>query len=573
MKNKYHIKTSFLILGMMSLILSCKNSSVQNQPKDKYATFDWFEYKGDDAVYKQFDKTPDQYLNPVLAGFYPDPSIVRAGEDYYLVNSTFSYYPGIPIFHSKDLVNWQQIGNVLDRPSQLNLDSLPISNGVFAPAINYHDSTFYVINTIVGRGGNFFVTAKNPAGPWSDPTWLKEIDGIDPSFFFDDNGKAFIVNNGPPAEKPLYEGHRAIWIQEFDIAAQKLTGPRKVIINGGVDISKKPIWIEGPHLIKTQGFYYLMAAEGGTAEDHSEVIFRSKTPWGPFVPFAKNPILTQRHLDPARSNPVTCTGHADLVETQKGEWWAVFLGCRPYESNLYNTGRQTFMMPVKWTDGWPLITSGEETIPFINQRPDLPLQQSANIPLNGNFTCIDEFNDSLLALNWNFIRTPREKWYEISEGSLKINARPMSIDSMSQQPSFIGRRQQHAFCTASTTMKYSPSKIGDKAGLVIFQNEKFYYLLALTKTEKGTEIEVVQSNNGNSKQGTKILAENKINLPENGQIFLKIEARGKYYDFFYALEPNNWSMLIENVDATLLSTSKAGGFVGAYFGMYAYSVD
>jgi xylan 1,4-beta-xylosidase len=571
MKNKYiFIKTSVLIYGLLNLIISCKDSSDKTQQKINYAIFDWFEYKGNDPVYKELEKTSDQYLNPVLAGFYPDPSIVRVGEDYYLVNSSFSYYPGIPVFHSKDMVNWVQIGHVLDRPSQLKLDSLGISRGVFAPAISYYDSTFYVINTLVDGIGNFYVTAKNPAGPWSDPILL-DFEGIDPAFFFDDNGKAYIVNNGSPKKEPLYDGHRAIWIQEFDLTTQKLIGPRKVIINGGVDITKKPIWIEGPHLYKTQGYYYLMAAEGGTAEDHSEVIFRSKSPWGPFIPFNKNPILTQRHLDPNRFNPITCTGHADLVETQKGEWWAVFLGCRPYENNFYNTGRQTFMLPVEWADGWPVIALGDENVAYIHQRPDLPLQESPKIPLNGNFTFRDEFNDSILAFNWNFIRTPHEKWFDISEGSIKIKARPMSIDSLTQQPSFIGRRQQHAFCTASTLMKFIPSKTGDKAGLIIFQNEKFYYLLALTKNEKGNEIELIQSDN--AKVGTKVMAETKINLPENGQVFLKIEARGKYYDFFYALEPDNWSMLIENVDATLLSTTKAGGFVGAYFGMYAFSVD
>jgi len=557
----------------MSLAISCKNHKVQEQKQPEYASFDWFEYKGNDPVYKELEKTPDQYLNPILAGSYPDPSMVRVGEDYYLVNSTFSYFPGIPVFHSKDLVNWEQIGNVLDRPSQLNLDSLPISYGVFAPAINFHDSTFYVINTIVGRGGNFFVTAKNPAGPWSEQTWLNEIDGIDPSFFFDDNGKAYIVNNGPPVEKSLYNGHRAIWIQEFDIASQKLTGSRKVIVNGGVDITKKPIWIEGPHLIKTQGYYYLIAAEGGTGEDHSEVVFRSKSPMGSYVPYDKNPILTQRNLNPNRINPITCTGHADFVETQKGEWWAVFLGCRPYESNYYNTGRETYLMPIKWTDGWPVVTKGDETVAYLHQRPNLSLQQTPKIPLNGNFTIKDDFSDSLLAMNWYFIRTPREKWYEISEGLLKIQARHESIDSLAKQPSFIGRRQQHAYCTASTAMKFLPSKIGDKAGLMIFQNEKYYYFLGLAKNEKGTIVELEQSNNTNSKQGPKILASSKVSLPDSGEIYLKIEARGKFYDFFYALEPNNWTMLIENIDASQLSTSKAGGFVGAFFGMYAYSVE
>jgi xylan 1,4-beta-xylosidase len=201
------------------------------------AVFEWFEYSGHDAVFAP-PLPPASYRNPILAGFYPDPSICRVGGDYYLVNSSFSWYPGIPIFHSRDLVHWTQLGYVLDRPSQLKLDGLGVSRGVFAPAIRWHDGVFYVINTLVDAGGNFYVTARNPAGPWSDPVWLPEIDGIDPSFFFDDDGRAYIVNNGPPPDnKPLYEGHRAIWLQEFDLARQKLTGPREIIVNGGTDLT------------------------------------------------------------------------------------------------------------------------------------------------------------------------------------------------------------------------------------------------------------------------------------------------------------------------------------------------
>ena len=268
----------------------------------------------------------------MLAGFYPDPSIVRVEDDYYLVTSSFAYFPGVPIFHSRDLVHWTQIGHVLDRPSQLNLDSAGVSRGIFAPTIEYHNGTFYLLTTLVDRGGNFLVTATDPRGPWSDPVWLPEVDGIDPSIFFENDSVAWVLNNGPPIGEPLYQGHRAIWIQQFDVRNKRLTGPRSVIVNGGVDLAAKPIWIEGPHLFRKDGWYYLLCAEGGTAEQHSEVVFRAKSPRGPFVPFRGNPILTQRHLPADRPNPVTSTGHADLVETPDG-WWAVFLGVRPYEGD------------------------------------------------------------------------------------------------------------------------------------------------------------------------------------------------------------------------------------------------
>ncbi len=163
-------------------------------------------------VFEAHKAGPNEYLNPILSGFYPDPSVTRAGEDYYLVTSSFTYFPGIPVFKSHDLVHWTQIGNVIDRPSQLKFDGLGISRGVFAPAISFHDGMFYVINTCVDCGGNYLVMAKDPAGPWSDPAWLG-FDGIDPSLFFDDDGKAYIVNNGPPEGTPLYEGHRALWLQ------------------------------------------------------------------------------------------------------------------------------------------------------------------------------------------------------------------------------------------------------------------------------------------------------------------------------------------------------------------------
>ena len=305
-----------------------------------------------------------EFTNPILAGFYPDPSICKVGEDYYLVNSTFAYFPGIPVFHSKDLVHWKLIGHVLNRPEQLNLDNAGVSRGLFAPAIRYHNGIFYVTCTLVDKGGNFVVTATNPAGPWSNPVWLRNVNGIDPSLFFDGDGKAYIVfNSDAPENKPLYSGHRTIRLREFDIEHLQASNEEHILVNGGVDITKKPVWIEGPHIFQKDGFYYLCAAEGGTAEDHSEVVFRSAKIDGPYQPYEHNPILTQRDLNPHRKNPITSTGHADLIQAPNGEWWAVFLGCRPYDSleaAYYNTGRETFMAPVTWENGWPVINPGKK---------------------------------------------------------------------------------------------------------------------------------------------------------------------------------------------------------------------
>ena len=541
-------------------------------PPASEARFDWFAYEVNDSVYRKLDVGPSRYTNPILSGFYPDPSMIRVGDNYYLVTSSFAYFPGLPIFQSKDLVHWTQLGHVLDRPSQLKLDSAGISRGLFAPSIRYHNGTYYVVCTLVDAGGNFIVTATNPAGPWSDPIWLPGFDGIDPSLFFDDNGRAYMVNNGPPVGKPLYEGHRAIWMQEYDVAAQKLVGPRAVIVNGGVDLSKKPIWIEAPHIFKVKGAYYLIAAEGGTAEDHSEVVFRSESVRGPYVPFNGNPILTQRHLDPARPAPITSTGHADFVQTPRGDWWAVFLGTRPYRDNLYNTGRETFLMPVRWENGWPIILTGKATVPYVAERPALPAQPASPIPMSGNFTYRDEFDGRELKPNWMFIRTPRERWYDLTShpGWLTIQARPEDIGRRAQA-SFVGRRQQHLEASASTAMRYVPRKAGDKAGLVAFQNDDYYYFLGVAQNGEETVVQVEMHAGPTTAGDRVVIASAPIAASASTTVYLKIQARGDKYDFYYSLTPNAWTPLVRDADGTILSTKRASGFVGATLGMYAYA--
>ena len=537
------------------------------------ARFDWFEYQGRDSVYEAVKAGDNEYLNPILAGFYPDPSIARAGDDYYLVASSFAYFPGVPIFHSRDLVSWTQIGHVLDRPSQLNLDSAGVSRGIFAPTIQYHDKTFYMITTLVDRGGNFFVTATDPAGPWSDPVWLPQIDGIDPSIFFDEDGKAYVVNNGPPVGTPLYDGHRAIWIQELDLAAKALVGPRTVIVNGGVDLSKKPIWIEAPHILKVRGAYYLICAEGGTADQHSEVVFRSDSVRGPYVPYAGNPILTQRHLNPRRAAPVTTAGHADFVQTPNGEWWAVFLGVRPYAGDVhYNAGRETFLLPVRWSGEWPLILSDSATVPYVHTRPALPKQNPPAVPTSGNFTVRDEFDAPSLAPSWVLLRTPRERWYDLAtpRGALTIRARPVELWSR-HQPSFVARRQQHLRASASTAVRFVPTTAGDKAGLAAFHNETHYYLLSVALADGRTVIRLERRAGERPDRPAAVVAEAPIRPSAAEPVLLRIDARSDRYDFYYAERPNEWKRLAADLDGTILSTKVAGGFVGTMFGLFAYS--
>ncbi|HZL09158.1 MAG TPA: glycoside hydrolase family 43 protein [Prolixibacteraceae bacterium] len=509
-----------------------------------------------------------QVRNPILPGFYPDPSICRVDSDYYLVNSSFSFYPGVPIFHSRDLVHWKQIGNVLNRPSQLNLTNQRISGGIYAPAIRYNNGIFYMVTTFVNGIGNFFVTATNPAGPWSDPVLLSGIGGIDPSFFFDENGKAYIVNNdNAPDNKPLYNGHCTIRLQEFDLETQKLIGERKIIVNGGTDLAKKPIWIEGPHLFKKDGYYFLMAAQGGTEINHSEVIFRSKSVWGPYESFSGNPILTQRDLPADRPNPITCSGHADMVQTQNGDWVAVFLACQPYSENYFNTGRQTFFNKVDWSGEWPIILEKGKVIPA---EVKSPLKAASGEITFADYSAYwrDDFDGQELKLEWNFIRTPKEKWYELKDNHLLMQARNVSITEKGN-PSFIGRRLQHSYAEIITAVKLEKGK-DMEAGWVAFQNEENQYKFVV-ECLKG-KIYLVES----TPSKTDIVAWSYNELTEYNStdfIFLKIKIEGKQFECFYSLNNKDWTSAAGKKDATKLTTQVAGGFVGAYLGLYSYAKE
>ncbi len=521
-----------------------------------------------------------EYTNPILAGFYPDPSICRVGDDYYLVNSTFAYYPGIPVFHSKDMVNWKLIGYGIDGNGiESRYDSLGVSRGIFAPTIRYHDGLFYVTCTFVDAGGNFVCTAKNPAGPWSKPVWLPQVSGIDPSLFFDDNGKAYLLYNSvAPDNKPLYQGHRTIRMRGFDINTLRVLDDETILVNGGTDIKEKPVWIEGPHIFKVGGLYYLICAQGGTAEDHSEVVFRSKKMDGLCVPYADNPILTQRDLNPQRNNPITCTGHADLVETQKGTWWAVFLGCQPYppyEKDYYNTGRETFLAPVTWKSGWPTIVPHGQTVAFHYSYPLPAVEQKDELHYGGNFEYTDEFSGETLDLNWEFLRAPREKWYSLGEkpGWLAMRLRPETCAGKSN-PSFLGRRQQHNESSASTAMKFSPAVENEKAGLLVFQNETHFYFLCKSVKNNHPAVELYKSiDNPDSLDGMELVGTRKLDPNAgNKEIYLRIEAVGAHYNFLFSSEAGKWDTLKDSLDASFLSTKVAGGFVGCMYALYATSL-
>jgi alpha-N-arabinofuranosidase len=505
-----------------------------------------------------------EFRNPILPGYYPDPSLTRVGEDYYLVNSSFTHYPGLPIFHSRDLVNWRQIGNAIDRPGQFSFRGLRSSRGIFAPDISYRNGLYYIVTTCVDCGGNVVLTAANPAGPWSDPKPLK-FGGIDPSIFWDTDGKAYIVNNDAPIGTPLYDGHRAIWVQEFDPATLSMTGERTLIVNGGVDISASPSWIEGPHLLKRGGYYYLIAAEGGTGDQHSEVVFRSASVRGPFVPYERNPILSQRTLDAGRANPVTSAGHAKFVQTQNGDWWATFLATRPYGPDLYNIGRETFLLPVTWRDdGWPVILEGGQRIPFTAPRPALPGAAAAQGRADaGAGAYTDEFDGKALAPQWIGVRVPAEPFHRLEGGKLVLRTGGR-LGDLDATPSFIGRRQEHHLATVSTTLTFTPERDGDRAGLVAYQSDESHLFFGVTRI--GGQRVLALYTRSRAQEDTLMAS---APLRGAAPLTLAIKAEGGRMAFSYAVNGKRRT-LADNVDATFLSTRKAGGFVGTIIGPYVW---
>lgn len=529
-----------------------------------------------EAVFRNFtysgqDPNPDavaaegNYLNPILSGFYPDPSITRAGADFYLVHSTFTWFPGIPVWHSTDLVNWTQIGNAIDRPGMLDFDGLGLSRGVFAPTIDFHDGTFYIANTCVDCEGNFILTASDPAGPWSDPIWTPHVGGIDPSLFFDEDGKVWLMNNDGPPGEVLYDGHRAIWIREVHPQTFQPLSEPVVIIDGGVRPEEKPIWIEGPHIYRKDGWYYLSAAEGGTAVGHSQVILRSRTVTGPYEPYSGNPIMTQRDLPEDRPFPITSVGHADYVIDDAGDWWATFLGVRPYEGDYYNTGRETFLLPVSWKDGWPVILERGAAVPVTLPRPALPAADAPTLPTSGAFTVAENFSAGL-PLHWMTPRVPKTDWFRIEAGALVLTPRTDGLGS-SRQPSFLARRQQHTNASAEVDVAFDPVA-GSEAGLAAFQSDEFWFALGVTRdADGGTLLRLRQRAGPDNPEAGVVLAETSV--PENTPLRLRFEGEGARYHASWSLPGENWQAIGPELDGKLLSTQRAGGFVGAVFGVYA----
>ena len=511
--------------------------------------------------------------NPILPGFYPDPSICRVEDDFYLVTSSFSYFPGVPIFKSTDLVNWQQIGHVLDRPSQLPLNGNAISGGIFAPTIRHHAGVFYMITTNIVHGGNFIVTATDPAGPWSEPHWLEGAEGIDPSLFWDDDDKAYYSGTrGFGAPAPM------IWVSEIDLDNFCLVGEKHEVWGGALVGCHAP---EAPHLYKRDGWYYLMIAEGGTEYYHAVTIARSRSVFGPYEGYQGNPILTHRHLGSAY--PICNVGHGDLVELRDGNWYMVALASRPYGGYHKNMGRETFIAPVIWEDGWPVVSPGTGCIEWTYQAPNLTEMSIRKTPVR------DDFNELVLDMQWNVLGTPRDDLYRLEESRLELRAVEQSLfpsgeiemyahfrDRSIVSKPFIGRRQQHFSYTVETAVTFNPQNEQEHAGLAILQNA--FHALFVEKVRRGNQnlLRVVKHyltlegtlthNRGCGKYQQEIVSQ--ITWPANSVILRLVADEQKHS--FYAIDPDGEVHIIaQDVDGSFLGTETAGGFVGAYIGMFA----
>ena len=494
--------------------------------------------------------------NPILPGFFPDPSACAVGDDYYIVNSTFTYFPGLPIMHSKDLAHWDQIGNVLTRESQLPLKDAEVSRGLFAPNIRYNKGIFYVICTNVSFGGNFIVTADKAEGPYSEPHYIEGADGIDPSLFFDDDGKCYYIGTHPNPDGCKYDGDWYIYIQELDIKNFKLIGEKHNVWNGAM---RGVHWPEGPHLYKKGDYYYIVHAEGGTGPEHAVSVTRSKEVFGPYEQNFCNPIFTHRNL--GKSYPVQYVGHADLIETPKGDWYMVMLAVRPTLGHT-TMGRETFLAAVSWENDWPVVNPGlgrlSDTLK-INLDPCEPECASSSEPGTDkyyDFTKIKEFGPEILKL-----RNPEADMYELIENrGLKLKCSKNLITSLGDVSYLAIRQDCHNFelgCTINTENLCT----GASAGLIIFQNNRYNIRFEVSNwigyvllTKGGEEIKYETCPLGNIATTLIIRV-----------IGLKA--------FFFVMTQKGPVLVAGNIDISDLSTEVAGGFVGCTCGIYAQDYD
>ena len=481
------------------------------------------------------------YQNPVLPGFYPDPSVCRVGKDYYLVTSSAEYFPGIPVFHSLDLIHWEQIGHCLTRASQIPLTNVPPSGGIWAPTIRYHEGIFYVASTNVTGHGNFYVTATDPAGEWSEPIWV-DMGGIDPSLTFD-KGHVYLTTNLGASD-----GRSGISQAEINPETGKLISEIRFLWTGTGGRAA-----EAPHLYAIGGWYYLMIAEGGTQFTHMETIARSKSPWGPFESCTHNPILTNI---PVQTPGVHCIGHGDLVEDANGNWWMVHLGIRLARRYMSHIGRETFLSAVSWNDdGWPVV-NGNKCVSLDSCGHDL-----VQFPVPHEIS-LDHFDGESLAYCWNYLRNPHRECYCLAQRKSCLTLYGNSFDiSDLESPALLVRRQRYFCCRIRAKMDFCPQKENQEAGILILATNLFYYKLS-KRLMNGQSFICVEKRADDFCQIAAC-----VPAPA-GEVTLHIEATRSHYHFYYS--GDHEPIYLASASTRFLACEVIGrSFTGVYVGMFA----
>lgn len=492
--------------------------------------------------------TEKGFQNPVIPGYYPDPSVCRVGDDFYLVCSSFQFFPGVPVFHSKDLIHWEQIGNVLDRPSQVDLSRGGASSGIFAPTIRYHEGKFYMITTNInrmftGKAGNFIVTADNPAGPWSEPVFIEGVNGIDPSLYWEDD-KMYLC----------WSAMNHIALTELDPVTYQMIGKPRNVWDGDGDSSP-----EGPHIYKKDGYYYLLIAEGGTEMGHKVNIARSRNIEGPYTSNPANPILTQKRKDSV-SSVLQGTGHPDLIQASDGSWWMVYLGFRDTVGKMHHLlGRETCLAPVRWDDeAWPVVNGKgwvDIDMSHVKTLPQVLMSQSSNY--------VDFKQGKKLGFEWIYTNNPVQENYVYANNQLQLKATTVKLDDSNKTPTFVARRQTDVNCTVTTSMALKNAKPGDRAGLTVYMESRGHYDVALVGSADGSQQIELSYRLGSLKHVAKT-----VKLNTNGTVQFKIDVTNDFYAFSYSIDGKKFEPL-GKMDSFFLSTETLGGFTGMLFGWFA----
>lgn len=484
-----------------------------------------------------------KYTNPVIKGFYPDPSICKSGEYFYLVCSSFQFFPALPLFKSKNLTDWEQIGHCITRKSQLDLSGADASAGIFAPTIRCNNGRFYVVVTNTSGSGNFYVYTDDINGEWSEPVKV-DRGGIDPSLLFD-GGKTYFMSNGEDDD-----GENGVSLCEIDIETGKLLSPAKCICKG-----TGGRFIEAPHLYHNGDYYYLLAAEGGTEYGHTECMFRSKDIYGPYESCPDNPILTNRNLG---GYAVQGAGHADIVEDGSGQWWMVNLAFRQISMwrQFHHLGREVFLEPVYWTeDGWLKVgADGTSRLGFeVTEKgctvydPENPYdpEVSEKWSLKPETAC--------------YIRCPDYNRYCFENDAVYLTGSVDKLNSVGNV-TFVGDRQREFNCTAETEIDAKTLGGQTRCGLTAYMNENNHYDLTVEKSADGYLVKGIINVGGvEIKMGEIALKSEKISL--------KISAEAQSYKL-YALNEKGEQQQLAAMESKYISTEVCEGFTGVIIGIF-----